>query len=123
MSTTYLAAMRDSDVDDVRRVGIASLHPSGLEAGKRAGVQAVVAVADDPSAIPALLAAEPDTVVKQSEFDSLYALRYGSRRPFRPQVLLNPGPALTSACVKRAAAGIDLCHREPEFTLLERQVI
>jgi len=37
-------------------------------------------------------------------------------------VLLNPGPALTSDAVKRAAAGVDLCHREPEFTLLEQRV-
>src|SRR5262249_18578577 len=43
-------------------------------------------------------------------------------RPFRPQVLLNPGPALTTDGVKRAAAGVDLCHREPEFTLLDEGI-
>jgi 2-aminoethylphosphonate-pyruvate transaminase len=37
-------------------------------------------------------------------------------------VLLNPGPALTTDAVKRAAGGADLCHREPEFRALDRRV-
>jgi 2-aminoethylphosphonate-pyruvate transaminase len=115
-------AMRETGVHDVRRVGVVTLEPAGVDVGRQSGAGAVVAVADDPGAVDSLLAAEPDALVRRSELDSLYTLRYGSRRPFRPQVLLNPGPALTSAGVKRAAAGVDLCHREPEFTLLERQI-
>src|SRR5262249_51371042 len=92
-------AMRDTGVEDVRRVGVVTLEPAGVEVGRRSGAGAVVAVADDPGAVESLLSAEPDAIVHRSEIDSLYALRYGSQRPFRPQVLLNPGPALTSAGV------------------------
>jgi 2-aminoethylphosphonate-pyruvate transaminase len=82
----------------------------------------VIGIADVPDRAAALLAAEPDAVVTEAEFADLYALRYAADRPFRPQVLLNPGPALTSEAVKRAAAGVDMCHREPEFTLLEKRL-
>jgi 2-aminoethylphosphonate-pyruvate transaminase len=115
-------AMRSAGVDDVRRVGVASRDTDGVEAGRRAGAGAVIGIADVPDRAVALLAAEPDAVVTEAEFADLYALRYAADRPFRTQVLLNPGPALTSEAVKRAAAGVDLCHREPEFTLLERRV-
>jgi 2-aminoethylphosphonate-pyruvate transaminase len=112
--------MRSAGVDDVRRVGVAAREVAGLGAGRRAGAGAVIGVADVSEQAAALLAAEPDAVVAEAEFADLYALRYAADRPFRPQVLLNPGPALTSEAVKRAAAGVDMCHREPEFTLLER---
>ena len=36
-------------------------------------------------------------------------------------VLLNPGPANTTATVKQALVGPDLCHREPEFFQVMRQ--
>jgi len=107
-------AMRTAGVDDVRRVGV--------EAARRAGAGAVVGIADDPRRAAELLASEPDAVVAEGDFDGLYHLRYGSDRPFRPQVLLNPGPALTTDAVKRAAAGVDLCHREEEFTLLDEGI-
>src|SRR5262245_39464763 len=38
-----------------------------------------------------------------------------SRRDATQWVLLNPGPANTSAAVKQALVTPDLCHREPEF--------
>jgi len=37
-------------------------------------------------------------------------------------VLLNPGPVNVSAAVKRAIAGEDWCHREPEFFVLQDKV-
>ncbi len=37
-------------------------------------------------------------------------------------VLLNPGPVNVSAAVKRAIAGLDVCHREPEFFELQDRV-
>ena len=115
-------AMRTAGVDDVRRVGVVSRAASGIEAARRAGAGAVVGIADDPRRAAELLASEPDAVVAEGDFDGLYHLRYGSDRPFRPQVLLNPGPALTTDAVKRAAAGVDLCHREEEFTLLDEGI-
>ena len=120
-SFAVFEAMREVGVDDVRRVGVVSRDPAGLEAGRRAGAGAVIALAEDGGA-SLLLAAEPDAVVSESGFEDLYAARYAAARPFRPQVLLNPGPALTSDGVKRAAAVVDLCHREPEFTLLDRSI-
>ena len=39
----------------------------------------------------------------------------------REWVLLNPGPANTTAAVKRALLTPDLCHREPEFFQVMRQ--
>jgi 2-aminoethylphosphonate-pyruvate transaminase len=121
-SFAVFEAMRSAGIDDVRRVGVASRDATGLEAGRRAGAGAVVGVTDVPERAATLLAAEPDAVVTEAEFADLYARRYAADRPFRPQVLLNPGPALTSEAAKRAAAGVDLCHREPEFTLLEQSL-
>jgi len=110
-------AMRAAGVDDVRRVGVLAESSAGIEAGRRAGAGAVVGVGG-----PELVNAEPDAVVAKDKFGDLYALRFAAARPFRPQVLLNPGPALTSDAVKHAAAGVDLCHREPEFTLLDEGI-
>src|SRR5262249_7568790 len=110
-------AMREAGIDDVRRVGVLAGTTAGVEAGRRAGAGAVIGIGGQE-----LLRAEPDTVVPPGQFGELYALRFASGRPFRPQVLLNPGPALTTDGVKRAAAGVDLCHREPEFTLLDEGI-
>jgi 2-aminoethylphosphonate-pyruvate transaminase len=115
-------AMRVAGVDDVRRVGVVARSADGLRAGRRAGAGAVIGIVDSSAGAATLLAVEPDAVVREDEFKALYMQRYASSRPLRPQVLLNPGPALTSDGVKRAAAGVDLCHREPEFTLLERRL-
>ncbi len=38
-------------------------------------------------------------------------------------ILLNPGPVTLSDAVRRATAGVDLCHREPEFFDLQDRVI
>jgi 2-aminoethylphosphonate-pyruvate transaminase len=121
-SFTVFDTMAEVGVDDVRRVGVVSRATAGLEAGRKAGAAAVIGVADDPRTAAELLAAQPDAIVSESGLGELYGLRYASNRPFRPQVLLSPGPALTSDAVKRAAAGVDLCHREPEFTVLEQRV-
>ena len=115
-------AMRDAGVDDVRRLGVVSRTVDGVRLGHKAGAGAVVAIADTVEETVGLLSAEPDAVIAEDDFEDLYADRYGSGRHFRPQVLLNPGPALTSNSVKRAAAGVDVCHREPEFTLLEARI-
>ncbi len=40
----------------------------------------------------------------------------------RPQILLCPGPVVTTQHVRTAAAGPDMCHREPEFTDLMQTV-
>jgi 2-aminoethylphosphonate-pyruvate transaminase len=109
--------MRVGGLDDVRRLGVVSRERDGIRAGRKAGAGTVVGIGSS-----SLLAEEPDTVVSEADFAALYADRYSSARPFRPQVLLNPGPALTSEGVKRAAAGVDLCHREPEFTLLDGRI-
>jgi 2-aminoethylphosphonate-pyruvate transaminase len=37
-------------------------------------------------------------------------------------ILLNPGPVTVSERVRRALAGPDLCHREPEFSELQQAV-
>ena len=37
-------------------------------------------------------------------------------------ILLNPGPVSLSDAVRRAAVSTDLCHREPEYQVLQRQV-
>jgi 2-aminoethylphosphonate-pyruvate transaminase len=115
------AAMDVTGVDDVRRVGVLAALPDQVVAGRKAGAGAVVAVT---GAAPArdLQRAEPDAVVEPDDFAELYRGRYGRERLLRPLVLLNPGPALTTERVKRAAAGVDVCHREPEWVEVERRV-
>jgi len=115
-------AMRSVRVEDVRRVGVVSRSREGLVAGRQSGAGAVIGIADKAADASRLLDAEPDAVVTEAGFDDLYAARFGSGRRLRPQVLLNPGPALTSDAVKRAAAGVDLCHREPEYVELDTRV-
>jgi 2-aminoethylphosphonate-pyruvate transaminase len=116
------AAVRAAGGDDMRRVGVVAATPEQVEVGRRAGAAAVIAVAEGATEIRRLHAAEPDRVVAPARLGPLDADRYGSRRQLRPRVLLNPGPALTTERVKRAAGIVDLCHREPEFTELERDV-
>jgi 2-aminoethylphosphonate-pyruvate transaminase len=115
-------AMRLAAVADVRRVGVIGATVEQLEAGRCAGVAAVVGVADSEPGRAALVAGEPDAVVSSSQLERFEADRYGRGRLVREQVLLNPGPALTTEGVKRAAAGVDLCHREPEFVALEQRI-
>jgi 2-aminoethylphosphonate-pyruvate transaminase len=116
------AAMQEAGVDDVRRVGVLADDAAGIAAGRKAGAGAVIGIAEDAMARELLRLAEPDAVVPAATFEALEDERYGSRRELRPRVLLNPGPALTTDRVKRAAAGVDLCHREPEYKALEARV-
>ena len=111
-------AMRSAGVVDVRKVGVLCSTPEHVGAARAAGAGAVVAVGN----AQALSAAAPDALVDLEELDDLIAARYGPDGSQRRLVLLNPGPALTSDAVKRAAAGTDLCHREPEFQDLDRRI-
>jgi 2-aminoethylphosphonate-pyruvate transaminase len=115
------AAMDVTGVDDVRRVGVLGSSAVHLAAGRKAGAGAVVALTG-AAGIRELLDAEPDAIVDPVDFPELYAERYGRERLLRPLVLLNPGPALTTERVKRAAAGVDVCHREPEWAGVEERV-
>jgi 2-aminoethylphosphonate aminotransferase len=42
--------------------------------------------------------------------------------PLRQYVLLNPGPACTTPTVRQALVTPDLCHREPEFFQVMREI-
>jgi 2-aminoethylphosphonate-pyruvate transaminase len=116
------AAMRDAGIDDVRRLGVLAADADGLAAGRRAGAAAVIGIAADAAQREALRLAEPDAIVSRAELAGLERERYGSARQLRPRVLLNPGPGLTTDRVKRSAAGVDICHREPEYRALEARV-
>lgn len=50
-----------------------------------------------------------------SEPRPLSAAAPGAEQGFARTILLNPGPVVISDRVRRALAGPDLCHREPEF--------
>jgi 2-aminoethylphosphonate-pyruvate transaminase len=108
-------AMQSAGVADVRRVGVLCTEPAHVAAARAAGAGAVVALGDPLVLTPA----GPDVLVRPEELDRLLAERYGPDGTQRRLVLLNPGPALTSEAVKRAAGGADLCHREPEFRALD----
>ena len=111
------AAMQAAGVSDVRRLGVIGRTRPGLEAGRKAGAGAVIALAaSDPASRRPLLPAQPDAIVAADEFLALDAARYASRRAHRQRVLLNPGPAVVSDRVHRAVGGPDLCHREPEYS-------
>ena len=112
------AAMQVAGVADVRRVGVLCTKPEHVGTARAAGAGAVVAVGDPAE----LSAAAPDAAVPAAGVEALVAERWGPEGSQRRLVLLNPGPALTSPAVKRAAAGADLCHREPEFRDLDRRV-
>jgi 2-aminoethylphosphonate-pyruvate transaminase len=111
-------AMRASGVSDVRRVGVVCTTPAHVEAARAAGAGAVVGVSDSGD----LTAAAPDVVSSRDELDAVVASRWGPQGSQRRLVLLNPGPALTSDAVKRAAAGVDICHREQEYVDLDRRI-
>ena len=111
-------AMRAAGIADVRKVGALCASAAEVECARAAGAGAVVAVGDPRE----LAAAAPDVAVRPDEVDALIAARYGPNGSQRRLVLLNPGPALTTEAVKRAAAGVDLCHREPEYQVLDRRV-
>jgi len=102
----------------VRRVGVICTSAAAVDAARRAGVGAIVAVGDPDE----LVAAAPDVAVTPDELAEVVAARYGPDGSQRRLVLLNPGPALTTDAVKRAAAGVDVCHREPEFQQLDRRI-
>jgi 2-aminoethylphosphonate-pyruvate transaminase len=111
-------AMRAAGVSDVRRVGVLCSDPAHVATARAAGAGAVVGVGDPVSLAPAA----PDALAGPGELDSVLAERYGPDGAQRRLVLLNPGPALTSDAVKRAAGGADLCHREPEYRALDRRL-
>ena len=111
-------AMRAAGVRDVRRVGVLCSTPELVAAARCAGAGAVVGVGGRSE----LSAAAPDAIASAAELDDLLAERWGPDGSQRRLVLLNPGPALTSDAVKRAASGADVCHREPEFLDLDRRV-
>jgi len=111
-------AMRAAGVADVRRVGVLCPTPAHVDAARAAGAGAVVGVGDPRE----LAAAAPDVLCTRDELDTVIASAWGAEGSQRRLVLLNPGPALTSDAVKRAAAGADICHREPEYVDLDRRI-
>jgi 2-aminoethylphosphonate-pyruvate transaminase len=119
---SVFAAMRETGVADVRRVGVLGTTEEQIRLGAAAGVGATVGVAEDEGRRCDLSAAEADFVVFPEQVDDLDETTFGTHRRLRPYVLLNPGPALTSETVKRAAIRSDLCHREPEYAAVEQRV-
>ncbi len=118
-----LDAMRAVGVTDVRRVGVLGASVAALEAGARAGCGAIVGLAPaDPDRRRHLLAGQPDRIIEAGALAAIDATLYGSARPHRERVLLNPGPAVVTDRIHRAIAGPDLCHREPEYTDLFARV-
>jgi 2-aminoethylphosphonate-pyruvate transaminase len=113
-------AMEANGVDDVRRVGVLGASAGALEAGQRSGAGAIVGVVanGDRQARRDLVPAQPDVIVDIRDLEALDRERYGSARPHRERLLLNPGPSVVSDRVHRAIAGPDLCHREPEYPAL-----
>jgi 2-aminoethylphosphonate-pyruvate transaminase len=106
-------------LEDARRTGVLGATLDALEAGHRAGATAIVGLAPVESTDrQALLAGQPDLIVEPGGLAAADAQRWGSRRPLRQLVLLNPGPTVVSDRVHRAIGGPDLCHREPEYTAL-----
>lgn len=116
------AAMEDAGVNDARQVGVLGASRSALDAGHRAGARAVVGLAPAaPDQRRHLLLSQPDHIVEPDKLAALYQERYASTRAHRQRVLLNPGPSVVSDRVHRAIGGVDLCHREPEYSdILER---
>ncbi|MFN8590950.1 MAG: alanine--glyoxylate aminotransferase family protein [Thermomicrobiales bacterium] len=111
------AAMQAAGVTDVAKLGVLGRTRLALEAGRRAGAGAVIALAaQNPVERGPLLPAQPDAMIEAAEFAALDAARFASTRAHRQRVLLNPGPAVVSDRVHRAVGGPDLCHREPEYS-------
>jgi 2-aminoethylphosphonate-pyruvate transaminase len=111
-------AMRTADVRDVRRVGVLCPTADHVRAARAAGAGAVVGVGDSLE----LASAAPDVVSTREDLDAVLASGWGPEGAQRRLVLLNPGPALTTDAVKRAAAGVDICHREREYVDLDRRI-
>jgi 2-aminoethylphosphonate-pyruvate transaminase len=108
----------DRGVDEIARVGVIAADRAGAAAGRRAGAGLVVGVAADAGAAASLRLAEPDRIVAPTRLPALLADPRAALRAPRRSVLLNPGPALTTARVQRAAIAADLCHREPEYVAI-----
>jgi 2-aminoethylphosphonate-pyruvate transaminase len=111
-------AMRTANVRDVRRVGVLCPTVSHVAAARAAGAGAVVGVGESTE----FAAADADIVSAREDLDAVLASGWGPEGAQRRLVLLNPGPALTSDAVKRAAAGVDICHREREYVDLDRRL-
>ncbi len=111
------------DVDDIRRAGIVAAEPGRIVAGSATGAGAVVALlAGERRPDRRLTWTEPDAMVTIEGLAALDAERWSASRAHRERVLLNPGPTVTTDRVHRAAAGPDLCHREPEYGAIARRV-
>ena len=117
-----LDALRACGADDVRTLGVLGRGRDVLAAAHKAGAGAIVGLAATILERSALVAGEPDRIIQAAELAAIDAEHYGSSRPNRERVLLNPGPAVTSDRIHRAIAGPDLCHREPEYTDLFARV-
>ena len=117
-----LLALAGADIPDVRRMGVIGGSAAVFEAGHRAGAGAILGVAAGSADRGPLLRGQPDRIVAPDEFAAVDASFYGSRRPNRERVLLNPGPAVVSDRIHRAVAGPDLCHREPEYEALFERI-
>jgi len=117
-----LETLRVAGVEDVRKLGVLGRGRAALEAAHRAGAGAIVGLAADAGERRALVGGEPDLIIGAAELAAVDATRFGSARPHRERVLLNPGPAVVSDRIHRAIAGPDLCHREPEYTALFARV-
>jgi 2-aminoethylphosphonate-pyruvate transaminase len=111
------AALQAAGVADVRQLGVLGASSVALEAGHRAGAEAIVGLAPVGERL-ALLEAQPDLIIRPDEFASLDGERYASGRAHRQRVLLNPGPSVVSDRIHRAVSGPDLCHREPEYSAI-----
>lgn len=104
-----------SGATDIRRAGIIASEAGWIEAGLRAGLGAVVAIATTRDAAAALTWSQPDVILEPERLAEVDAERWGSRRRHRERILLNPGPTVVTDRVHRAVGGPDLCHREPEY--------
>src|SRR5215471_3025156 len=111
-------AMRAANVRDVRRVGVLCPTAAHVAAARAASAGAVVGVGRSAE----LAAAAPDIVSEREDLDAVLESVFGPDGAQRRLVLLNPGPALTTDAVKRAAAGVDICHREREYVDLDRRL-
>lgn len=110
------AALESAEVPDARQLGVLGGSRAAIEAGHRAGAGAIVGIVPERSrARLPLLDGQPDHIVTADRFIALDAAKYGSKRPLRQRVLLNPGPSVVSDRVHRAVGGPDLCHREAEY--------
>ncbi len=116
------AALERARLSDVRHMGVIGMQPSSILAAHRAGAAAIIGLTLTGTDQSSLIPAQPDAIIRPDELSALDLRRYGRHRLIRPQVLLNPGPAVVSDRVHRAIAGPDLCHREPEYTFLVASV-